>query len=63
VVREDSPAGAALTADELIGACREKLARFKVPKEVRFITAAELPTTATGKVQKFRLVTERVGGS
>jgi fatty-acyl-CoA synthase len=61
VVRDDTPAGAVLTANALIGACREKLARFKVPKEVRFITAAELPTTATGKVQKFRLVREGIG--
>jgi fatty-acyl-CoA synthase len=61
VVHDGTPAGAALTADALIGVCREKLARFKVPKEVRFITAAELPTTATGKVQKFRLVSEQVG--
>ena len=61
VVRDDSPAGAALTAEGLMDRCRDKLARFKVPKQVRFITASQLPTTATGKVQKFRLVTERVG--
>jgi fatty-acyl-CoA synthase len=61
VVRDDTAAGAALTADGLIGVCRDKVARFKVPKEIRFIAAAQLPTTATGKVQKFRLVTERVG--
>jgi fatty-acyl-CoA synthase len=36
--------------------CREKLARFKMPKHVLFLGAAELPTTPTGKVQKFRLV-------
>ncbi|MFE3056949.1 class I adenylate-forming enzyme family protein [Nocardia sp. NPDC059239] len=36
--------------------CRDKLARFKVPKHVLFLTADELPTTPTGKVQKFRLV-------
>ena len=59
--RDDSPAGAALTAEGLLGVGRDELARLKVPKEVRFITAAELPTTATGKVLKFRLVTERVG--
>ena len=47
-----------MTADELIALCREKLARFKVPKVVRFLPAAELPTTPTGKVQKFHLVTD-----
>lgn len=53
VVRE---AGAAVEADELIALCRSRLAAFKAPKSVLFTTAAELPTTPTGKVQKFRLV-------
>ena len=53
--------GAALTVDDVIGACRDKLARFKVPKQVRFVGAGDLPTTPKGKVQKFRLVTERIG--
>jgi fatty-acyl-CoA synthase len=39
----------------LIAYCRERLARFKVPAHVLFMTAEELPLTATGKVQKFRL--------
>lgn len=47
--------GADLQPDELIALCREQLARFKVPKHVLLITADELPTTPTGKVQKFRL--------
>jgi fatty-acyl-CoA synthase len=50
--RDPSPA-------ELIEHCRAGLARFKVPVEVTVIEAAELPLTASGKVQKFRLV-ERV---
>jgi fatty-acyl-CoA synthase len=41
-----------VSAEELIGWCREKLARYKVPRHVVFI---ELPKTSTGKVQKFRL--------
>jgi fatty-acyl-CoA synthase len=56
--------GVAVDADELIALCREKLARFKVPKHVLFIDPAELPTTPTGKVQKFRLTqraAERIG--
>lgn len=48
--------GATVTADELIDLARQRLARFKVPKHVLFLDAADLPTTATGKVQKFRLV-------
>jgi fatty-acyl-CoA synthase len=47
--------GAELDPDELLGVCREKLARFKVPKHVLVTTADTLPTTPTGKVQKFRL--------
>jgi fatty-acyl-CoA synthase len=47
--------GAALDAAELIALCQDKLARFKVPKHVLFTEPAELPTTPTGKVQKFRL--------
>lgn len=48
-------AGAAVTADDLIALCREQLARFKVPRRVVFLEATDLPTTPTGKVQKFRL--------
>jgi len=49
-------AGAVVTEDELLELCRGKLARFKVPKHVLFLTADELPTTPTGKVRKFELV-------
>jgi len=47
--------GAVVDAGELIALCKEKLARFKVPRHVLFLSPAELPTTPTGKVQKFRL--------
>jgi fatty-acyl-CoA synthase len=47
--------GAHIEADEVIALCRAKLARFKVPKHVLFLEAAELPTTPTGKVQKYLL--------
>ena len=47
--------GVAVDADELFALCKEKLARFKVPKHVFFVDPADLPTTPTGKVQKFRL--------
>jgi fatty-acyl-CoA synthase len=45
-------AGATASAEELIEWCRERLARFKVPRHVVF---TELPKTSTGKIQKFRL--------
>jgi fatty-acyl-CoA synthase len=40
---------------ELIDLCAKQLARFKVPRHVLFIEAQDLPLTATGRVQKFRL--------
>jgi len=39
----------AALAAELIAHCREHLARFKCPREVRF---AVVPKTSTGKIQK-----------
>jgi fatty-acyl-CoA synthase len=48
--------GAHPTERELLDHARAHLARFKVPRRVVFVAAEQLPTTATGKVQKFRLV-------
>jgi len=45
--------GATATEQEIIEHVREQIARFKVPEHVEFI--AELPKTATGKIQKFQL--------
>jgi fatty-acyl-CoA synthase len=47
--------GATLTETDVLTICRDRLARFKVPKRVVFYRAGDLPTTPTGKVQKFRL--------
>ena len=44
--------GMTVTADELIGFARANLPRFAVPRTVIF---GPLPTTATGKIQKFEL--------
>ncbi len=44
--------GQALTEDEVIAWCRERLAAFKCPRAVVF---REIPKTSTGKIQKFRL--------
>jgi benzoate-CoA ligase family protein len=45
--------GAAPTGTELVAWCREGLASFKRPRAV--VLVAEIPKTATGKVQRFRL--------
>jgi fatty-acyl-CoA synthase len=49
-------ADATLTENDVLDMCRAKLARFKVPKRVVFYRAEDLPTTPTGKVQKYKLV-------
>jgi fatty-acyl-CoA synthase len=45
--------GARLTAKEALNFCRGQIAPFKIPAQVRFVE--RLPTTVTGKVQKFKL--------
>jgi fatty-acyl-CoA synthase len=52
-------AGAGATAEELRAFVRERLAHFKCPQAFHFV--AELPKTATGKVQKFVLRGGRAG--
>ena len=50
--------GPGVTGDELIAYCRERLARFKCPKQVVF---GPLPKTSTGKIQK-GVLRDRVRG-
>jgi len=50
VVRRD---GSDLTADDVIAYCRERLAAYKYPREIRFV--AELPKGASGKILKSAL--------
>lgn len=45
-----------LRRKDLTAYCAEHLARFKVPRHVWFVTEAEWPLTASGKIQKFTLV-------
>ncbi|MFI8592147.1 class I adenylate-forming enzyme family protein [Dietzia maris] len=47
--------GANIDEEEILSYCKENLARFKVPKRVVFTDSDRLPTTPTGKIQKFRL--------
>jgi fatty-acyl-CoA synthase len=44
--------GASVTEQEIVDFCRERMARFKIPKRVVF---GPLPKTSTGKIQKFIL--------
>lgn len=42
-----------VTADELIAFCKERLANYKVPREIVFVD--EMPTTPSGKIAKAQL--------
>ena len=43
----------AVTEEELIAWCAAELAKFKIPRHLRFVT--DYPMTASGKIQKYRL--------
>ena len=45
--------GASVTAEEIIAYCRERLAAYKYPREIRFMT--ELPKGPSGKILKAAL--------
>ncbi len=44
---------AGLTQSDIVGRCKSKLAHYKVPRKVRFVT--ELPMSSVGKVLKRKL--------
>ncbi len=46
-------AGATATEDEIRDFCRSGLARYKIPRYVKFVS--EFPQTITGKIQKFKI--------
>ncbi len=46
-------AGASVSAEELVAFLKERIAHFKIPKHVRFVS--EFPMTVTGKIQKFAM--------
>jgi fatty-acyl-CoA synthase len=48
VARKDE----ALTGADLLARCRAELAGYKQPKDVVFVTLAELPRSTTGKIQR-----------
>jgi fatty-acyl-CoA synthase len=50
--------GATAAADDLTAFCAERLAKFKVPKFVRFVET--FPMTASGKIQKYKLRDEHM---
>jgi fatty-acyl-CoA synthase len=47
------PTDPGTSEDDLIQFCRERIATYKIPKEIEFVK--QLPKTATGKIQKYEL--------
>ena len=52
--------GSELSEEALIGFCRENISHFKAPKKIIF---SRLPTTSTGKIQKFLLRQQLASGA
>ena len=57
VVRKD---GSSVTDEELKAFVKDKLAPYKYPRVIEFVT--ELPKTATGKIQRFKLRAQEAQG-
>jgi fatty-acyl-CoA synthase len=45
--------GSELTAEQVRQFCEGKIARFKIPRHIKFVAA--FPTTISGKIQKYRM--------
>jgi fatty-acyl-CoA synthase len=61
VVLRDSPE---VTDEALLALCRERVARFKVPRHVLRIRAEDIPATPSGRARKFlltQIALERLG--
>ncbi|TCK26017.1 fatty-acyl-CoA synthase [Pseudonocardia endophytica] len=52
VVVVRAPGTEPVTAGEIVGRCRERLASYKRPHYVEFLTADQLPRSTTGKLQR-----------
>ena len=50
------------TAEEIIAFCRDKMAGYKRPKAVHFISQEEMPRTGSGKILH-RALRERYAGA
>ena len=53
-----------LTTEDVVKLCRDQLAGYKIPKDVRFIANEDIPRSTSGKVKRHelerRLVEERI---
>jgi fatty-acyl-CoA synthase len=53
--------GESATTEEIRAFCEDKIARFKIPRHIRFVE--DFPMTASGKIQKFKLREMHMQGS
>ena len=53
VVLKQAGTGSPALTEELMALCRTTLAPYKYPRWIEYVT--DLPKTATGKIQRFRL--------
>ncbi|MCW8084166.1 class I adenylate-forming enzyme family protein [Sabulicella glaciei] len=49
------PRAPGLSADDLLAACRARIASYKLPREIRFVTESDLPRSTTGKIMRHKL--------
>lgn len=47
--------GSRANEEEIVAHCRPRLAGFKMPRQVRFVSASDWPMTGSGKIQRFKL--------
>ena len=53
MLKDGDDADEAALAQDLLRHCKEGLAKYKYPRWINFVE--ELPKTATGKIQRFKL--------
>ncbi len=47
--------GVAVDAGALLACCRQHLAGYKIPKEIRIVELASFPRSSTGKIQRHEI--------
>ncbi len=53
IILNENHSGSKELANELVAHCKEKMAAYKRPRWIEFVD--ELPKTAIGKIQRFKL--------
>ena len=51
-----SKKGSGINSDDIAAFCKDKMAKYKQPKELRFVAHKDIPRTTTKKVHRMRLI-------